>query len=434
MREMKEKVLERCEQLAPELVDFLSQYLRFRSVNPDLARERNVITEIEECQEWLKQQLTQWKIFDEVKLLRVKPGAANIVATLPGKSQGLRLMFNGHSDVVPVSPEEESAWEPDAGPWDGKTKNGWIYGRGAADMKAGNVAALFALKAVAQTARDSLVHGVVFSLVSTEESGDRRAGVDYILDQGYKAPLCILPEPTNLAIANQILGEFYFRLRVLGKSTHICRRHLCIHPSYYGVELPGVNAIDKMRKILNALEVLEHEWGLYQRSKYTPPGSMTLNISQIKGGSNFSSLAESCEVIGSVLFNPELRSKDVVEELRGVIDGVARMDYWLRKHSPILEIPYMLDVKEPVRVPEESEIVQCLRRNFRYVMQRDPELVTSVGTSDGNYLFTRDVVPVQLGLEEEGVHGTNERASISNVLSLTKIFALTILDICGKEG
>lgn len=235
-----------------------------------------------------------------------------------------------------------------------------------------------------------------------------------------------------MQIARQIFGEFYFKLTVEGKSTHICNKHQAIYPSPPNVDLLGVNAIDKAIKVLHVLHDLENQWGIYQNSRYMPPGSMTLNFSKIQGGENFSSLAGTCELVGSVLFNPELTSRDVIQEIQQVIDSLAHRDYWFRKHPPSFEVPYKLDIKEPVDVSSDNQFMKALIRSYSRVCSKDPELKASVGTSDGNYLNQKGVTPLELGLATNRNHSANERISIDNLINLTKIFAHTILDICAE--
>ncbi|MDX1739125.1 MAG: M20/M25/M40 family metallo-hydrolase, partial [Alphaproteobacteria bacterium] len=71
--------------------------------------------------------------------------ALNVVGIHKSKTQkGKSLILNGHIDVVPEGPLD--MWERN--PYDAYVKDGWMYGRGAGDMKAGLVANLFALDAL----------------------------------------------------------------------------------------------------------------------------------------------------------------------------------------------------------------------------------------------------------------------------------------------
>ena len=71
-------------------------------------------------------------------------GRPNVTATRPGTGGGRSLTFNGHIDVVPATPEHH--WTHD--PWGAEIADGRMYGRGAADMKAGVVAMLGAVRAL----------------------------------------------------------------------------------------------------------------------------------------------------------------------------------------------------------------------------------------------------------------------------------------------
>jgi len=418
------------EERKEHIVKFLREFLRFRSVNPEIA-EQPAKVEVEQCQRWLYDSLREWGSFDKVDIWEVEKEQPNVAAVMAGEGSGKALLFNGHSDVVPVTREQERVWSA-PGPWSGEVARGKVWGRGASDMKGGIVAFLWAaylLREAGITLRDN----VILTATIAEESGHHELGIDSVFDRGYSAPLCLLAEATNMEIAPALVGEFYFRVRVDGKSSHIATRHLCVHPSRVG-EVPGVNAIDKMAKLLSAFQELEREWGIHQKHPLMPLGAMTLNISKIQGGDNFSSLAHSCVAVGSVLFNPSLTSREVISELRGVINKVAESDYWLRHHPPVLEVPHILSVKEPVDVATDHPACQALSRAFERVAGRKARYTCSVATSDGNFIFEKGQQPViefGPGANEMGVHGANEHIPISQLIEACKVYAVMMMEWCG---
>src|SRR5690554_3889785 len=129
----KQQVVDYIERTEDELVSFLSDYLRFRSINPDMLAEGET-TELRECQEWLAQQLESWQAFDDVQLIGVDTEQPNVAARRKGSGGDADLLFNGHTDVVPVTSEQEENWTIGT-PWGGEVIDGKIVGRGASDMK-----------------------------------------------------------------------------------------------------------------------------------------------------------------------------------------------------------------------------------------------------------------------------------------------------------
>lgn len=428
----KQQVVDYIERTEDELVSFLSDYLRFRSINPDMLAEGET-TELRECQEWLAQQLNSWHAFDDVELIGVDTEQPNVAARRKGSGgEGdAGLLFNGHTDVVPVTAEQEENWTIGT-PWGGEVVDGKIVGRGASDMKGGIAAFLWAIKAIAEC-EIPLQGDLLATMVSGEETGNHRIGVDTLAAHGYEAPFAILTEPTNLQIAPASVGEFYFLISIDGVSTSLANRHLSIYPQPFDVPVAGVNAIDKMWKIQAALRSLEREWGIWQRHPLMEPGNMSINFSRIQAGSTYSGMAESCSLTGSVLFNPSLSYQEVAEEFRAAIDGVVRSDYWLREHPPKITMPYILDHKEPINVDPNHPGVQATMRAFRQICGQEPFLTCTTATSDGNYLFAngQTIITFGPGSSDAGVHGPNETIDVEKLVTATKILALAAIEYCG---
>lgn len=407
------------------IVDFLSDYIRHPSINPDLESTSDPTA----CQRWLASRLRDEGVFETVDYWTEKGVYANIVAVAKGTSGNRTLMFVGHSDTVPVTSEQQKAWNTAKGPFSGIVEDGRIWGRGATDMKAGNVAALMAVVALKKIGV-SLADDIIFGFVSSEESGNRTVGIDSIVKRGYRAPNCIIMEPTNLEVVPAIQGEFYFQLKVFGKSCHIASRHQAIYPTAYGAEIPGVNAIEKTVKYLHSLWDLEQQWGLHRKHPLLDPGAMTLNVAQINGGETFSALAGSCEIVGSVLYSPSLSRDVVVDEFKSAINRVTEGDYWLREHPPELKLPYALPDKHPTNTSSQHVLGRVLADAFQSVRNAPASFTASVSTSDGNYLVDHDVDVVVFGPGrfDMGAHGINEYVPIEQVIDCTKVFACALLD------
>lgn len=424
------QVLDYIDSHQEEIISFLSEYIQHPSVNPDMQNSEESIA----CQQWLADQIKAKLGLESVDLWLEKGKYANLAATIRGNGTGRPLLFAGHTDTVPVTQDQNAAWHQDRLPFSGRVTDGKVWGRGAADMKAGNIAAIMAAAAI---------HGVglkpagdiVLTFVCSEESGNRAVGIDGIMQRGYRIPTCIVMEPSNLEVIPAIQGEFYFRLKVFGKSCHIATRHLAIYPSTVA-SLPGVNAIEKMTLYMDAFREVEREWGLYQRHPLMEPGTMTLNISEIHGGETFSALAETCEIIGSVLYNPVLSREQAIGEFKAVIDRVGAGDYWLRQHPPELELPYFLPDKIGVNVDPNHDLCKILFDSYKDICGRETRLTGSVSTSDGNYLFEQgiDTVTFGPGRFEMGTHGINEYIPVEDLILCTKVYALTMMGWCGLES
>jgi acetylornithine deacetylase/succinyl-diaminopimelate desuccinylase-like protein len=106
--------------LQAETTDVLQRLVRFNTVNPP-GNERPAI-------EYLERYLSEAGL--ETEILAADEARPNLVATLPGPSDGPTLGFLGHVDTVLADPSE---WRHD--PWSGDVEDGFLWGRGALDMK-----------------------------------------------------------------------------------------------------------------------------------------------------------------------------------------------------------------------------------------------------------------------------------------------------------
>ena len=328
------RVLAAIDQRADEIVEFASAFIQQPSINPDL--EPNEPAE-RPAQEWLSAQLVNSGAYDTVDMWEVAPNRPNVVAIRKGAGGGRSLTWAAHTDVVPVTPEQAAQWSG-AGAFSGEVRDGKLWGRGASDMK-GAIAAYVMAARILHDSDVRLAGDLFLAQACGEESGRRDIGCNTILERGYRSDLAIFPEPTNFHIYPTAKGEIYFRLTVPGKSTHICNRHLVAQALPHGVERPGVSAIDNMLKYQLAFLELERQWLLWRTNAAVESGGMFININTLQAGSSLTSIPDSCDATGSLLFFPDLAAGDVMAEIRATVDRVTAGDYWLREHPPLLDLP-----------------------------------------------------------------------------------------------
>jgi acetylornithine deacetylase len=156
------------------------------------------------------------------------------VATGTRSPGGPRLALSGHVDVVPPG---TASWRH-GGPWSGAVADGWLHGRGSADMKGGVVAALHALAA----ARDAPGDAVLVA-VGGEEDGGLGAFAELERDGAYDA--CVITEPTGWDVVCAQAGALTFSGEVPGVAAHAAHR------------LEGVSAIDRYLPVHTALAAHE---------------------------------------------------------------------------------------------------------------------------------------------------------------------------------
>jgi len=427
----KRKIFEKIDQQAIELLRFLQQYVAHKSVNPGRGTPEDPGEE-ESCQHWLASELERMGCFDKIDLWADVPGRPNLAAIIEGRSGQSGLMFNGHTDTVEVTPSQKESWIGD--PWSGETRDSNLFGRGSTDMKGGNAAFLWAakvLREVGVSLRDDLI--LTFSIA--EETGEADVGPLSVLRRGYTAPFVVNAEPTHLRISPATMGWFFLKVTVLGKGLHPASRYAAVYPTREPLPLPGIDAVEKLRKIMDALTQLERDWALYQRHKFMPPGGMNMSPVYIHGGNLRASLPEQCEVVYAVVYNPALRSDEVMRQIRAAVDGVVASDTWLRDHPPIVEAPVIHQVLEPVNLPLEHPAVQKLAAAYRDALGTEPEFGSLPGPCDANIMSEAGVTTIIFGPGDLAMnaHGTNEYVPVQQVIDACKVYASLMVDCCGER-
>ena len=241
-----------------DLLETLGRYIQFRSINVEMLQEGET-SEIVACQKWVADRLKSMGGFQKVDYYELEEGRPNVIGLMKGSGGGRSLLFNCHSDVVTVSEEQDRAWTG-LKPFDGGVKDGKVWGRGASDMKSGGTAMLYAAQAIKDLGI-RLKGDLLLTYVDGEESGRAEIGIWSLIDRGYTAGFGIMCEPTSMRIFNKSKGEIYFDIKITGQSTHICNRYKTIWPQKKKEDRLGVNAIDKMVRLINAFGELERSWG-----------------------------------------------------------------------------------------------------------------------------------------------------------------------------
>jgi acetylornithine deacetylase len=205
--------------------------------------------------------------------------ALNVVgAHRPRSVSGRSLILNGHIDVVPVGPSD--MW--DTPPFAPRIEDGWMYGRGAGDMKAGLAGAVYALDALCSLGFQPAADVFVQSVIEEECTGN---GALACLQRGYRADAALIPEPLGDALVQAQIGVIWFQVKLRGRPVHV---------AYAGT---GANAIEAAFPIIQALHGLEADWNSAERrhpayADVVHP--LNLNIGRIVGGDWPSSVPAWC--------------------------------------------------------------------------------------------------------------------------------------------
>ena len=324
------------------------------------------------------------------------------------------LTFAGHTDVVP--PGDESAWSH--GAFAGDVKDGFLFGRGAVDMKGGLCCALFAAKAVLDAGVRLRGRLSVASAVGEEDGG---TGTLATILRGHSADGAVVVEPTRLHVVPAQAGSLMFRLVVHGLSAHGCVRE------------EGVNAVEKFVPLLAALRRLEEERCGAARQPlfagYRLP--WPIEVGTVRAGDWASSVPDTLVAEGRY---GVAVGEDIAAARRAFEEAIARAaaaDPWLAQHAPDVEWwggrfdPAVTDVSHPIVTTVTDAVAD--------VTGSAPPVEGVTYGSDMRLLVNTGHIPtVMFGPGDVRVaHMRDEYVPVDELSQATEALILTALRFCG---
>jgi len=340
-------------------------------------------------------------------------GRYNVVARRePAADGGHSVIFNGHLDVV--SPEPMSLWHTD--PFKPVERNGWIYGRGAGDMKSGVAAMTYAVHALEKAGFGLRAPVTIQAVIEEECSGN---GALACVAAGHTAEAVLIPEPIGPKILTAQMGVLWFKVSLTGVPRHVHEARA------------GVNAIEKCIPLIEALRELEAEMNrevhpIYEGIQHP----INLNIGIIKGGDWPSTVPAAAEFHCRLSFYPGITYDQTRQRIIDAIAKASRADSWLAANKPQLEF---------YGFRSEGHIVERSRPSFhtlngchREIFGRDAEDSISTATTDVRaYHQYAGSQATCYGPVAENVHAANERVNIESVINTARVYALFLARWCG---
>ncbi len=298
-----------------EYFHILSQLIAFPTVSPPARNTRQAQQYVADYLRRLGMEVDQWEIY---------PSDDNVVGRWRGTGGGRSLILNGHIDVASVA--EDEGWHTP--PFTLTVKDGRLYGRGVADMKGGLASGLFALALLKESG--FVPKGdILFQSVIGEEVGE--AGTQACVQRGYTADFAIVMDSSQMQIQGQggvITGWIEIRSP---QTFHDGMRAKLIHA---GGRQFGASAIEKMVKVISALQELERHWAVMKSYPGFPPGMNTINPAVIEGGRHPAFVADQCRLWITVHFYPNETYESVAKEVEEHVLRMAAADPWLSQHPP----------------------------------------------------------------------------------------------------
>ena len=306
------------------------------------------------------------------------------------------LCLLGHTDVVPPGPRE--AWASD--PFEPSERDGFLYGRGAADMK-GSVAA-FVVAAEQFVARHPQHPGTLAILLTSDEEGDAIDGVRKVAErfkaEGRRIDFCITGEPSSKAALGDLLrvgrrGSLSGRLVVKGIQGHVAYPDKARNPIHQA--MPAL------------AELCARVWD--EGYPEFPPSSFQVsNIHSGTGANNV--IPGECEVLFNFRYNPGWQAEALEAEVRATLDrhGLDYDLHWHRSGEPFLT--------------GEGRLRAAAREAIREQLGIVPEENTGGGTSDARFIAPLGAEVVELGPINASIHKVDERVAVDELERLPALY------------
>ncbi|BAZ94487.1 succinyl-diaminopimelate desuccinylase [Thiohalobacter thiocyanaticus] len=318
---------------------------------------------------------------------------------------GPLFVFAGHTDVVPTGPLE--AW--DSPPFEPTERDGWLYGRGAADMKGSLAAMLTAVDRFLATHPEP--RGSIAFLITSDEEGPSVNGtvkvVEWLQAQGTRIDWCLVGEPSSSEQVGDVMkngrrGSLSGELRIKGVQGHVAYPHLARNPVHQAA--PAL------------AELCATEWDA--GNDHFPP--TTFQISNVQAGTGANNVIPG-ELM--LLFNFRYSTESDADGLK------RRVHELLDRHA----LEYELDWTHsgaPFLTPA-GELVEAARAAVRERCGFEAQLSTAGGTSDGRFIAPTGAQVLELGPVNATIHKVNEcvrcddleRLSVLYETILTKLLA-----------
>ncbi|HMN78471.1 MAG TPA: ArgE/DapE family deacylase [Burkholderiaceae bacterium] len=341
--------------------------------------------------------------------------AWNVVGSWrPRSPRGRSLILNGHIDVVPTGPLD--MWSHP--PFDPRVQDGWMYGRGAGDMKAGLAAMVFAFDAIRAVGRVPTGDVYLQSVIEEECTGN---GALACLQRGYRADAAIIPEPMEEHLLSAQVGVMWFQVKVRGKPAHVAAAGT------------GNNAIESCWPLIQALHRLEHQWnetGHPAFSGHRHP--LNFVVSKIEGGDWTSSVPAWCTFDMRIGMFPGMKLAEVRAQVESTIAAASATDPFLSHNPP--QVVYHGFQAEGYELPRGTEAQTALARAHTAVTGQPLREIASTATTDARFFGLYAGIPAMVyGPKAENVHAFDERVSLESMRRTTQTIALFIADWCGTE-
>lgn len=353
--------------------------------------------------QWIEEFLGEGFICERIDCGEVKNFFAYKDFNPSSQHKKFHVCFGGHIDVVPAGEN----WQSD--PFIPRVSEGYLYGRGAQDMKGGVACFLDAIKQFNPKPCDLILS----ILLTSDEEGEAIDGTQFVLKELQKREFlpdfALVAEPTSIQKVADIIkvgrrGSINGILKINGVGGHVAYPQKCSNP----VELLG----ERLGKIA----------GVYLDcgDEFFDPSKIV--VTDIRGG------MEVCNVTPSelkIMFNVRNSTASDEKKLREYLEDVLQ------------DLPYELNLQTSSKpFLTQSSLFDLLAKSVQKITGYAPNPSTSGGTSDARYFASFGVDVLELGGLNDRIHAVDERVKLEDLEILKEIFLdfLSMLNPCKEKG
>ncbi len=343
-------------------------------------------------------------VFDEVE-----PGRPNVVCRIPGTAGGPVLVFNGHTDTIPIGASSPPARDGD-----------WIVGRGTEDMKGGLVAMVHAASALRRAGvrlrGDLYLTGVIgHEAPAGKKEGPRRL-IEQLRSREIPADAIVIVEGPN-AIWAASLGSTIFQVSIRSPRGPI-----------HTIKIPyAENPARWIGRVLERFAQFEAEFEA--GPKHPLCGRERLNAGIVQGGDYMNRVPTPVTVTGTWRWTPGKTRADLETRLEALCREIA--------DESGLPCEWKLETtaaREPFETPESHPVVRALQSAVTGI-DGAPAAVIGMGLVGDANLYANDggVPTVYYGPAHETAHSDDERVSIGKLHRCARVYAAAAMEFCGVE-
>ena len=316
---------------------------------------------------------------------------------------GPLFAFAGHTDVVPAG--DENAWNTK--PFEPTIKDGYLYGRGAADMKGGLASMVTATE---KFIKENPNHkGRIAFLITSDEEGVAVNGtvkvMDYLKANEQKIDYCLLGEPSSTSSTGDVIkngrrGSLNGVLKINGKQGHVAYPHLAKNPIH--LVSPALD------------DLCNQEWD--NGNDYFPATSF--QISNMHSGDGVTNVIPGdAQVKFNFRYSTETNKENLQKKVHEILD-LHNLDYsieWSHSGYPFLT--------------PKGELVSACVEAIKKTKGIETKLSTSGGTSDGRFIAQEGTQVVELGPVNATIHQINESVLVQDLDDLSEIYYQVLRNI-----